>query len=302
MSLKRITELAGLPERKADSHKGDYGRVLVIAGSPGMTGAAYLTGKAALRSGSGLVTVACPASLNPILEVKLTCVMTAPMPETPEQTFAIEALEPILERAAKVDAVALGPGISQHPETKRLVLALTEKIDKPLVIDADGLNNLTGGLSLLAGRRAATVLTPHPGEMARLASLSTPEVQKNREGVATSFAREHGVVVALKGSRTIVTDGKILYANETGNPGMASGGTGDVLTGMMASFMGRGLSAFASAQLAVYLHGVAGDISATEYGRESLIATDVLNALPFAFMRLPGHESEKWPGFLIDRS
>jgi NAD(P)H-hydrate epimerase len=301
MALKRITELPELPERKPDTHKGNYGRVLVIAGSPGMTGAAYLAGKAALRSGSGLVTVACPESLNHILEVKLTCVMTFPAAETPEHSFAVAALNALLERAADCDAVALGPGVSQVPETRELVCALVERIEKPLVIDADGLNNLAGSTALLKQRKAPTVLTPHPGEMGRLAGLKIAEVQKAREGVAASFAAGHGVTVALKGHKTVVTDGEKVYVNETGNPGMASGGTGDVLTGMVVSFLGRGFGGFEAAQLAVYLHGAAGDIAAGELGQEPLTATDLLNSLPYAFMKLPGHDPKKWPGFIIDR-
>jgi NAD(P)H-hydrate epimerase len=298
MSLKRITELPHLPKRKAESHKGNYGRVLVIAGSPGMTGAAYLTGKAALRSGSGLVTVACPESLNPILEIKLTCVMTMPAAETADHTFALDSLDVLLEYAQQCDAVALGPGLSQHEETCRLVRALVEQIEKPLVIDADGLNSLNGATDVLKKRRAATVLTPHPGEMARLANIGTDEVQKAREKTATTFAREHKVVVVLKGHNTIVTDDKHVYVNKTGNPGMACGGTGDVLTGMVASFLGRGFGPFEAAQLAVYLHGIAGDIAASEVGQEALTATDMLAALPYAFMKLPGQELKEWPGFI----
>ncbi len=298
MNLKKIEELPRLPERRPESHKGDYGRVLVIAGSPGMTGAAYLAGKAALRSGSGLVTVACPESLNSILEVKLTCVMTMPAAETADHTLAMSALDVLLERAGQCDAVALGPGISRHEETARLVRALVEKIDKPLVIDADGLNNLAGATDVLKKRSAAAVLTPHPGEMARLSGIKTSQVQADRRNKAAEFARGHKVVVALKGRDTVVTDGKRIYVNKTGNPGMASGGTGDVLTGMVASFLGRGFGAFEAAQLAAYLHGTAGDIAAGEVGQEALIATDVLAALPYAFMKLPGQEPKEWPGFI----
>lgn len=298
MALSEVRELPELPERKPESHKGDYGRVLVIAGSPGMTGAAFLAGKAALRSGSGLVTVACPESLNPILEVKLTCVMTMPAAETADHTLAMAALDVLLERSDEADSVALGPGVSRHEETARLVRALVEKIDKPLVIDADGLNNLVGAIEILQKRQAPTVLTPHPGEMARLAGIKTAEVQKARKDTAAGFARKCGAIVALKGHETIVTDGSKVYVNKTGNPGMASGGTGDVLTGMVASFLGRGFEPFDAARLAVYLHGAAGDIAASEVGQESVIATDLLGALPYAFMRLPGHEPRKWPGFI----
>ncbi len=301
MNLKRITELPQLPQREPDSHKGKYGRVLVIAGSPGMTGAACLAGRAALRSGSGLVTVACPESLNPILEVKLTCVMTLPLAETVDHTLAMTALDVILKHAAATDAVALGPGVSQHAETRKLVCALVEKVKKPLVVDADGLNNLVGQTALLKKRRSETVLTPHPGEMARLTGREISDVQRDREGVAASFAKEHGVVVVLKGHHTVVADDKGIYVNETGNPGMASGGTGDVLTGMAASFLGRGLGAFEAAQLSVYLHGLAGDMAAAELGQEPLSATDILSFLPYAFMKLPGREPKKWPGFIINR-
>ncbi len=290
-----------MPQRKKESHKGNYGRVLVIAGSPGMTGAACLAGKAALRSGSGLVTVACPESLNPILEVKLTCVMTLPVAESIDHTLSMAARQVLLERTAQSDAVALGPGISRQQETKKLVGELVRAIEKPLVIDADGLNNLAGQAELLKERSSPTVLTPHPGEMARLTGLAIAEVQKARENTAASFAKEHGVVVLLKGHRSVVTDGCRLYINETGNPGMASGGTGDVLTGIVAGFLGRGLESFEAAQLAAYLHGMAGDIAAAELGEDPLIASDLLASLPYAFMKLPGHEPRQWPGFITGR-
>jgi hydroxyethylthiazole kinase-like uncharacterized protein yjeF len=301
VKLTRITALPDLPERAPDSHKADYGRILIIAGSPGMTGAAYLAGKAALRSGSGLVTVACPRSLNPILEAKLTCVMTLPVAETADGTLSPQGLEVLLERAQTCDAVALGPGISRNAETRDLVRAFVAGTGTPLVVDADGLNNLIGAVDALAKREAPTVITPHPGEMARLAGLKTSEVQANREHVAADFAGKHGVIVLLKGSGTVVTDGQRIYVNETGNPGMASGGTGDVLTGIVASLLGRGIGDFESAQLGAYVHGLAGDIAASEMGMESLIATDLLSALPYALMRIPGHEPREWPGFLVDR-
>jgi len=301
-NIKEVKDTPHLPLREVDSHKGDYGRVLVIAGSPGMTGAAYLAGKAALRSGSGLVTVACPSSLNHIMETKLTCVMTMPVAETKEHTFSMDSFEQLLDKAHGSDSVVLGPGISQQEETKKLTRLLIEKIDKPLVIDADALNNIPGNPEILKSRNAETILTPHPGEMARLTLSSIEDVQKDRKKFSVEFARKIKTVVILKGHNSIITDGSNLYVNKTGNPGMATAGSGDVLAGMTASFLARDFSGFEAARLAVWLHGLAGDIAAKETGQESLIATDILNNLPYAFMQLSGHEIKEWPGFIPGNS
>jgi NAD(P)H-hydrate epimerase len=282
--MKQVSKIPRIPRRKRDTNKGDYGKVLIIAGSPGFTGAAYLTGKGALLCGSGLVTVGCPESLMPILASKFTCVMTLPLPETDSHAFSEAALPPVLAKCETCDAVAVGPGIGTQAQTRTLVRTLVREVKIPLVIDADGLNNLTGSAEILLERKALTVVTPHPGEMSRLIGISIDQIQKNRESVAVQFSKKYNVVTMLKGYKTVVTDGERVYINRTGNPGMATGGTGDVLTGMVASFIGQGFGLFESAQLAVYLHGLAGDMAARKYGEVSLIATNLLEFLPRAII------------------
>lgn len=284
MAKKEISKY--LLPRKVDSHKGDYGHVFVLAGSTGFTGAAYLCSQAAILSGSGLVTLGIPESLNPIMEVKLTEVMTKPLPETGAGTLSKNAFSQIVQFAEKADAVALGPGLSTNPETQNLIRKLITAIEKPLVIDADGLNALSGRLKLFKGR-THTVITPHPGEMARLLTTTPGEIQKSRKKTAQKVAVEYNLTVVLKGYQTVVAcpSGKV-YVNNTGNPGMASGGTGDVLTGIIVSFLGQGIPAFEAAKLAVYIHGFAGDLAAKEKGEIGLIAVDILNYLPAAFKKL----------------
>ncbi|MFH1845966.1 MAG: NAD(P)H-hydrate dehydratase [Candidatus Omnitrophota bacterium] len=279
-----VHEHIGKIVRKEDSHKGDYGKVFVIAGSRGMTGAAFLCGQAALLSGSGLVTNGVPHSLNRIMEVKFTEVMTLPLPATKNEGLSLKSKNKILEFSDKCDAIAIGPGLGREQETQELVKALVKQIEKPMVIDADAINAFDGQMDLLTKRSARTVITPHPGEMARLLRKEISEVQNNRVEIAKSVAEISGVVVCLKGHRTVVADpdGKI-YINETGNSGMASGGTGDVLTGMIASFLGQGLDDFSAAVSAVYLHGMAGDLAAEKTGLFSLTATDILKNISSAF-------------------
>jgi NAD(P)H-hydrate epimerase len=285
-----------LLKRKPDTHKGDYGHVFVLAGSVGLTGAAYLTAQAALLAGSGLVTLGIPKSLNAIMARKLTEVMTLPLPETAAQSFSRKAFSEIKRFSGKADVLAVGPGLSQNKETQALVRDVISKIDRPVVIDADGLNAITGHLGILRiprSERQEPILTPHPGEMARLVGKTVKFIQANRKKIAKEFAKKYNVILVLKGHRTIVAspDGKV-YINKTGNPGMASGGAGDVLTGMIASFLGQGLSGFDAAKFGVYVHGLAGDIAAKEKGQLSLIATDLLNKLPEAFKKL----SRNMPG------
>ena len=272
-----------LLKRKLDSHKGDYGHLLVIGASPGLTGAVALCGLSALRAGSGLVTLGIPESLNYILEVKLTEVMTKPLPETKEMVLSLKALPRILEFSQKIDGFAIGPGLSTQKETANLLFQLIPQIHKPTILDADGLNILAQDISVLKKIKTSFVLSPHPGEMARLLKKEISEVQKNREKIARNFAAEYGIVLVLKGYRTIVADQKNLYINKTGNPGMATAGSGDVLTGIIGGFLARGLSSFAAAKFAVYLHGLAGDLAAKEKGETSLIASDILEKLPEAF-------------------
>jgi len=270
--------------RAPDAHKGHFGHVLVLGGSTGFAGAACLAADAALRAGAGLVTLGVPESLLPIAAVKLTACMTRPYPELADGAFALGALPAILADAPRHDVVALGPGIGRHRSTEALVRALLRAVAIPLVLDADGLNALEGRLDALDDAPAPRILTPHPGEMARLAGCSTAEVQADRAGVATEFAARHGVVLALKGHGTIVTDGAQTFTNDTGNPGMAAGGSGDVLTGVVAGLLAQGLAPFPAACLAVHLHGLAGDLAALLVGELSLTAADILDALPDAFL------------------
>ena len=276
-----------LPQRRRGAHKGEFGRVLVIAGSAGMTGAAALTAEAALRVGAGLVTVGCPASINDVLEVKLTEAMTFGLPETYDRTLDTRALAPILELSEEVDVLAIGPGLSRDPETAVLVRRLVARADRPMVIDADGLNAVADAGMILEGEHAPMVLTPHPGEMGRLMGVSTDKVQGNRKHFAEAAANRFGSVIILKGACALIAEtGRPLTVNPTGNPGMATGGTGDVLTGMVAGLIAQGLLPFEAAAAATYLHGLAGDVAAAELGEASLLAGDLLETLPEAICRV----------------
>jgi len=276
-------ELAKL-RRDPVAHKGRFGHVLVLAGSTGFAGAACLAADAALRSGAGLVTLGVPRSLLPVVATKLTACMTHAFREVPEGALSLGALPEILTIAERCDVVALGPGIGRHRSTEKLVQALIRSLERPLVLDADGLNALEGDAGVLSEAAGRVVVTPHPGEMARLAGRSVSEVQAMRADVAAWFARRHSLVVALKGHETVVTNGSEVYVNGTGNPGMASGGTGDVLAGMVAGLLAQGLASFGAACLAVYLHGLAGDLAAARLGQQALTATDLLGEIGHAFL------------------
>lgn len=280
MVKKHISQV---PPRKEDTHKGDFGHVLVLAGSVGMTGAGYLASQAALLSGSGIVTCGIPKSLNSIMEVKLTEAMTLPLPETKEMSLSSASEKEIINFSKKVDVLAVGPGLSKNKETSKLVTNLLKNIDKPIVLDADGLTALSDSTNILKKRKAKTILTPHPGEMSELTGKSKSLIQKNREKIAVDFAKKNNIILVLKGHRTVVADPKgDVYINETGNSGMSTAGAGDVLTGMIASFVGQGINPYSAAVIGVYLHGLAGDIAAREKGQFSLIASDLLNRLPQA--------------------
>ena len=272
-----------LPVRNRSAHKGTFGHAGIIAGSVGKTGAAAMAAMGALRSGAGLVTVAVPGSLNDALEAKLLEAMTVPVPETEARTLSKEALAPLLAFAAGKTAVAIGPGIGTHPETRTLVQELLGNVARPIVLDADGINAIAGHKELLGKVHAPLVLTPHPGEMAHLLGCSTADVQMDRLGVAARLAQEQKVCVVLKGAGTVVagSDGR-LAVNSTGNPGMATAGTGDVLTGMITGLLAQGLPLWEAACAGVYLHGLAGDLAASDQGEMGLIAGDVIRAIPRA--------------------
>ncbi len=273
-----------LPRRQPSSHKGTFGHAGIIAGSVGKTGAAAMAARAALRVGAGLVTVAVPTSVNDVLEAKLLEAMTAPMPETKARTFARTALDRLATFMAAKTAVAIGPGLSTHPETVELVQALTKQLDRPAVLDADALNALTGRTALLASCKTPPIITPHPGEMARLEADATAQsINSDRVGSASRFARARGLFVVLKGARTVVArpDGAVAIC-PTGNPGMATAGTGDVLTGMMVGFLAQGVPSWEAACAATYLHGAAGDLAATRKGQAAMISGDVIEEIPYA--------------------
>ena len=276
-------------KRKKDTHKGTYGHLLVVAGSLGKTGAAALAGKAGLRMGAGLVTVATAASGLPAIARSMMELMTEPLAETPDKTVAREALPRVLELMDGKNGILLGPGLSSRPSTAEFVLALVPRIKIPAVIDADGLNIIASRPEILHKLKAPAVLTPHPGEFARLVGRSNADVQKYRLELAPSFAEKYGVHLVLKGYRTLTaTPGGRVFVNPTGNPGMATGGSGDVLSGMIASELVQENDVLGAVLSAVYVHGLSGDIAATKLSEKYLTAGDIIRFLPLALKALAG--------------
>jgi len=281
--------------RAQDSHKGDYGRVLVVAGSPGKSGAAVLAGMAALRSGAGLVTVATPASQVPLVAAATSECMTLALPEDSEGYVRPDAIDRIVEFNA--DVIAIGPGLGRTPGVRALVRAVTERCGVPLILDADAIVSFAGETDGLVGRDGVDlIITPHPGEMAALIGLSTADVQANRLTVARDFAATHRVNVILKGHRTIVAtpEGRS-FINLTGNAGMATAGSGDVLTGAVAAWAGQLLDAEAACKLSVYLHGLAGDLAEADEGEVGMIAGDILARLGEAVQELTARRKKAQP-------
>ena len=272
-----------LQPRRPEAHKGDAGRVFLLAGSVGLSGAAALCTMGALRVGAGLVTLGIPKSLHDPMVEKLTEAMLNVLPETKKGSLSLQGLAEIVGAIGRSDAAAIGPGLSQQPQTKELVRRLLPMIAKPLVLDADGINALADDVSLLRKLLLPIILTPHPGEMGRLVKLSPDEIQRDRERIAKEFAKTYRVIVVLKGHGTVIAsyDGTA-FMNETGNPGMASGGCGDVLTGMIAGLLGQKLAPLDAARLGVYLHGLAGDLAAAERGEIGLLASDLVDRIPQA--------------------
>lgn len=269
--------------RPLDIHKGHTGHLLVVAGSPGKTGAAAMTSMSAMRAGAGLVTLGIPASLNPVIETQVTEVMSEPLPETKEGVLGEASFNRIMALLSDKRCLTIGPGIGTNPETKTLVQRLLQESKKPMVIDADGLNCLIGCTEILKNFNKPAVLTPHPGEMARLIGTTAADVQKDRIHCARNFAQKYNVHIVLKGARTVVAhpDGRA-FINPTGNPGMASGGMGDVLTGIIAGFISQEHSPELAAHAGVYLHGAAADALSKNKGPFGYLATDVMNVLPEA--------------------
>jgi NAD(P)H-hydrate epimerase len=314
--LNHLTEdearlILGQFERREDSHKGDYGHVLAVAGSVGKTGAACLTARSALLAGAGLVTLATPVPCLPVAAGQMLEVMTEPLDATDSGSVSVKAfdygrVQALLE---KKDVLAIGPGLGGHAETVEFVRRLVEDTTVPVVLDADGINAFVGQTDRLKGQKRVLVLTPHPGEFARLLGRSTAEVQADRVPLARDFAQQHGLHLVLKGHRTVCASpsGQV-FVNSTGNPGMATGGAGDVLTGILAGLLGQvrfllpsgdsaptpngsGTSGAPSRleeviALGVYLHGLAGDLAAEVHGEQSLVASDIMGSLPAAFRKL----------------
>jgi len=287
--LHVIETIPSLPLRPADAHKGQFGRVLIVGGSVGMAGAAGLAANAALRAGAGLVRVFCPAAILPTVAAIAPCATSTPAAQTFRGRFSLAARGHLLLEAAANDVLAVGPGMGVSAGCARLVEAAITETDTPVVLDADGLNNLAwlGPPGRIGG---PLILTPHPGEMRRLLGAFQIDVtlsadEASRVAAARAVADRLGCIVVLKGAGTVVTDGARLYVNKTGNPGMATGGSGDILTGTIAALLGQKLSPLEAAVLGVYLHGLAGDVAAERLGQVSATAADLLDALPEAFQR-----------------
>jgi ADP-dependent NAD(P)H-hydrate dehydratase / NAD(P)H-hydrate epimerase len=276
-----------LLRRNPRGHKGDYGHIFIVAGSARYSGAAALCAQAALRSGAGLVTVGIPQGINnAFIRIKAREVMTLPLAETAAGNLSGRAFEKIRDFARGCDVVVVGPGLGQEPSTQTFIRRLASSLGGLCVIDADGLNALAGHLAILDKATAQIIITPHPGEMARLTGRKVGVSRKERIACACSFARKHTVTVVLKGHGTVVAapDGR-KYVNTTGNPGMATAGSGDVLTGMIAALLGQGSGCFEAAKFAVYLHGLAGDLAAREKTQMGMIASDIIAMVPRAIKR-----------------
>jgi ADP-dependent NAD(P)H-hydrate dehydratase len=282
-----VNELPRFARRATDGHKGSYGKVLVVGGSRGMAGAAVLCGRAALRAGAGLVQVACPAGVQPVVAAGNPCYTTFGIRQHTDGALSEGAAGDVVELARAANVLALGPGIGRTPDVVGLVREVVRELPRtPTVIDADGLNALAPFTDEFRHRPCPLVLTPHPGEFARLAGARVPEIPAHREKVAVDFAGRFGVVLLLKGAGTVVTDGRRVYRNATGNPGMGTGGAGDVLTGVIAALLGQHLSPFDAAVLGAWVHGRAGDLAAATLGQVGLTAADLPEYLPPAFREL----------------
>ena len=292
MEPSSITELSPLPARTPDFHKGKAGRVLVVAGSAGMTGAGGLACRACLRAGAGVVLWAIPKSLNAIGEVISLEVITLPIPDTPSGAPAMDAREILVEAAKETDCVVLGPGLPVAGDTGELMRLLIPEIYPPLVLDGGAFSAIGTDAMIIRKRQAPTIITPHPGEMGRITGKTVPDVQARRREFAVKYAKLSGAVVALKGHATLVTNGADVFVNGTGNPGMATAGAGDVLCGVIAALVGQGLAPFEAAKLGVHLHGLAGDLAAAEKGVYGLVATDIIEKLPAAFMEYAAGRGE----------
>jgi NAD(P)H-hydrate epimerase len=302
VSLQLVSELPRLPPRPEDSHKGTFGRVLVVGGSRGMSGAVCLAGLGALRGGAGLVAVAAPASIVPIAAAVETSYLTIPLPEDEQGRLNLKAQSDLVKMIPNHTAMVVGPGLGRSHDLTELMRELFVSVEIPMVIDADGINALSQAAGMPSPKTTGTlpertidpksnqpsvrIFTPHPGEFSRLVNTDIETVQVAREDLAVQFALENNIILVLKGHRTIVTDGERMAVNSTGNSGMATGGTGDVLTGLIAALLAQTMTPFEAAYLGVHLHGLAGDLAAAELSKQGMIASDLPNYLPRAWKSL----------------
>ncbi len=267
--------LSLLPNRRLNTYKGDYGKLLLLCGSVGCTGAAALAAMGALRSGAGLVYLGVPEKIYAIEAVKLTEPLVIPLPDR-NGMLSTKAIDKIAELLPKMDAVLIGPGLGCSEETQQIVQRVLENFTGPVVLDADGINVMQSHMDILRGRTSPTIITPHEGEYSRLGGITT----KGRMKGAAEMASDLGVIVVYKGNKSIITDGKTVYVNQTGNPGMAVGGSGDVLAGIITGLLGQGIKPLEAAACGTWLHGAAGDLCANEIGQYGMLPTDMLNVLP----------------------
>ncbi|MBE7011185.1 MAG: NAD(P)H-hydrate dehydratase [Ruminococcaceae bacterium] len=276
-----------LPRRKSDAHKGECGRIFILGGSEGMTGAVCLAAMGAMRTGAGLVTVGTADCDRGIVATKLTEAMTIGFSSV-NGCIGYTDREKIKAIADKSGVLVLGPGIGRERETKELVLWLVKNTETKIVLDADGLNAVSSNIDILKGRKGEIILTPHEGEMSLLCGKTIEEIKENREKTAVDFAKKYGITLVLKGKNTVVTNGEEVFVNPSGNPGMATGGSGDVLAGVVGSLLGQGLTAYDGAVLGAYIHGRAGDLAKADKGEMGLIASDIVDNLPYAIKELSG--------------
>lgn len=278
---------ARLLQRKVDSHKGDYGKILILAGSSRFSGAALLCAESTLRCGAGLVTIGSPKSINTaLIKNKTKEVMTLPLPETKEGTLGLASFSKIKAFLKNTDVLIIGPGLGKVQTTYVLIRKIIRQAGMPIVIDADALSALAGHLEILKQHKGEVILTPHTNEMARLFGIDIGLVKKNRKLVAKKYAKYYNSIIVLKGHQSVVTDGdKKLYLNSTGNPGMATAGSGDVLSGIIGAFLAQGLKAFEAAKFATYIHGLAGDLAAKDKTQMGLIASDIISRIPSALKK-----------------
>ena len=282
--LKPMRLPVRLSRRKADSHKGDYGHILILAGSSRFSGAGLLCAEAALRSGAGLVTLGIPKSVNlALIKIKPRELMTLPLPETREGTLSLAAFTKAAGLLKKIDVIIIGPGLGSNKSTGALVRKIISKVNQPMVVDADALGALKNFRKIIKFHKGLLILTPHQAEMSRLFNINMNVLKNNRKLIAKNSAKDYNSIIVLKGHNSIVTDGlKRCYINRSGNPGMATAGSGDVLSGIIGAFLAQGLNGFEAAKYATYIHGLAGDLAAREKTQMGLIASDIIDRIPEA--------------------